>query len=153
MTERQITVRFRTSHVRVARSQECSQDSGRQRTEPHPDRATGSVLVLPPSAIRELVNSGSTMTRDDRSIEAAVMLRGPITRVDVAASAAVVAVSAVVALMIHRTLTYCSYGGGPPPPCSHPTDYPLAFRLGIVAAGLAIAGLVVVIRHRGRVTK
>jgi hypothetical protein len=81
-------------------------------------------------------------------------LRGPMTRVDVAASLIIIiAVSVAAAFMIHRTLTYCSYGGGPPPPCSHPTDYPLAFRLGIVAAGLVIAALVILIRHRQRVTK
>ena len=74
-----------------------------------------------------------------------------MTRFHVAAGV-IVALSIVVALMIHRTLSYCSYGGGPPPPCSHPTDYPLAFRLGIVAAGLVIAGLTVVIHHRRRVT-
>ena len=76
-----------------------------------------------------------------------------MTALDVAISAVVVAVSIIVAVMIHRTLNFCSYGGGAPPPCSHPTDYPLAFRLGIVAAGLVIAGLAVVIHHRRRVTK
>jgi hypothetical protein len=86
-------------------------------------------------------------------METAMKLKGPMTRVDVAAILIITAVSVAVALMIHRTLTYCSYPGGPPPPCSHPTDYPLAFRLGIVAAGLVIAALVVLIRHRRRVTK
>ena len=93
------------------------------------------------------------MTGDNCSKEAAVNLRGPITRVEIAASVVVVAIAVVVAFMIHRALSYCSYGGGPPPRCSHPTDYPLAFRLAIVAAGLVIAGLSVVIRHRRRVTK
>ncbi len=75
-------------------------------------------------------------------------LRDQVAPIDVAASVIVVAVSAVVAFIVHRTLVYCSYGGGPPPPCSHPTDYPLAFRLGIMGVGLVIAGLIVLIRHR-----
>ena len=78
--------------------------------------------------------------------------RGLVTPFDVAISSVVVAASMIVAFMIHRTLTYCSYLAGPPPPCSHPTDYPLAFRLGIVGAGLVIAGLILLVRRR-RVTK
>ena len=74
-------------------------------------------------------------------------LRGRVSRFDVAASVIIVAIAVVVAFVIHRTLNYCSYGGGPPPPCSHPTDYPLSLRLGIVAAGTIAAGLLVVIRH------
>jgi hypothetical protein len=93
------------------------------------------------------------MTGNDRSVEAAMKLRGPRTRIDVAASVIVVAISVVVTFMIHRTLNYCSFLGGPSPPCSHPTDYPLIFRLGIVGAGFVVAGLIVVIHHRGRVTK
>jgi hypothetical protein len=77
-----------------------------------------------------------------------VKVRCHLAPIDVAASVSVVAVSAVVAFIVHRTLIYCSYGGGPPPPCSHPTDYPLAFRLGIVGVGLVIAGLIVLIRRR-----
>src|SRR6266704_5702335 len=42
---------------------------------------------------------------------------------------------------------------GPPPPCSHPTDYPTALRLGVVAAGIIVAGLIIAIgryAHRRR---
>jgi hypothetical protein len=64
-------------------------------------------------------------------------------KVPVAAASLVVAASVLVAFMIHRTLVYCSYlGGEPPPPCSRPTDYPLSLRLGIVAAGLVVAALI-----------
>jgi len=88
----------------------------------------------------------------DDLIEATVKLRDHVAPIDVAASVIVVAASALVAFMIHRTLTHCSYLAGPPPPCSHPTDYPLAFRLGILGAGLVAAGLILLIRSR-RVTK
>jgi hypothetical protein len=65
----------------------------------------------------------------------------------------VVAASIVLAIVIHRPLLYCSSPGGPPPPYSHPVDYPRALRLGIVAAGFILGGLIIAIgryahRHR-----
>lgn len=93
---------------------------------------------------------GADLAKDD----AAVKLRRLTRRVEVLVSLAVVAASVVLAVVLHRTLVYCSYlGGQPPPPCSHPTDYPMALRLGIVAAGLIIGGLIVAIgryAHRRR---
>jgi len=86
--------------------------------------------------------------------DAVVDLRGKMKRVDVMSGLTLIAASIVVAIVIRRTLSYCSYDGGPPPPCSHPTDYPMTLRLGIVAAGLVVAGLSIAIRryahrHRG----
>jgi hypothetical protein len=74
-------------------------------------------------------------------------------RIDIMGGLPVVAASIVLALVIHRSLLYCSYPGGPPP-CSHPVDYPMALRLGIVAAGFILGGLIIAIgryahRHRG----
>jgi hypothetical protein len=74
-------------------------------------------------------------------------------KVAVAAASLTVVASVLVAIMIHRTLIYCSYlGGQPPPPCSRPTDYPLSPRLGIVAGGILISALIIVaermLRHR-----
>lgn len=72
-------------------------------------------------------------------------------RIDVMAGLPVAAASIVLAMAIHRTLVYCSYPGGPPPPCSQPVDYPMALRLGIVAAGFIAAGLIIAIsRHAHR---
>ncbi|MHB1433823.1 MAG: hypothetical protein ACYCVZ_17135 [Streptosporangiaceae bacterium] len=73
--------------------------------------------------------------------------RLPFNRIDAVIGLIVVAGAVAAAIMIHRPLTYCSYLGGPPPPCAHPTDYPLALRLGIVAAGLVTAALIASIRH------
>ncbi len=75
-------------------------------------------------------------------------------RIDIMGGLPVVAASIVLAIVIHRPLLYCSYPGGPPPPCSHPVDYPMALRLGIVAAGFILGGLIIAIgryahRHRG----
>jgi hypothetical protein len=75
-------------------------------------------------------------------------------RIDIMGGLPVVAASIVLAIVIHRPLLYCSYLGGPPPPCSHPVDYPMALRLGIVAAGFILGGLIIAIgryahRHRG----
>lgn len=83
----------------------------------------------------------------------AVDLKALRARVDVIVGLAVVAVSIVLAIVLHRTLVACSYIGGPPPPCAHPTDFPIIFRLGIVAAGLLAAGLIITTRwliHRHR---
>ena len=66
------------------------------------------------------------------------------TRIAVLTGLAAVLASIIVAIAIDRTLTYCSYlGGQPPPPCSRPTDYSLGLRLGIVAAGLVAAALII----------
>jgi hypothetical protein len=92
---------------------------------------------------------GADLAKDD----AAVKLRRLTGRVEVLVSLAVVGASVVLAVVLHRTLVYCSYLGGPPPPCSHPMDYPMALRLGIVAAGLITGGLIVAIgryAHRRR---
>jgi hypothetical protein len=75
-------------------------------------------------------------------------------RIDIMGGLPVVAASIVLATAIHRPLLYCSYPGGPPPPCSHPMDYPMALRLGIMAAGFILGGLIIAIgmyahRHRG----
>ena len=78
---------------------------------------------------------------------------GPGRRIDALAGLPVVAASIVLATVIHRTLVYCSYARGQPPPCSHPADYPMALRLAIVAAGFIAAGLVIAIgryAHRRR---
>jgi len=75
-------------------------------------------------------------------------------RIAVIAGSIITAGSIVAAIAIHRTLIYCSYlGGQPAPPCSHPTDYPLDLRIGIVAAGLIVAAVTILVgggiwRHR-----
>jgi len=66
-------------------------------------------------------------------------------RTDIMSGLPVVAASIVLAMVIHRPLIYCSYPGGRPPPCSLPVDYPLALRLGIVAAGFILGGLIIAI--------
>lgn len=66
------------------------------------------------------------------------------------AAVLVAAASITTAVLIHRTLSYCSYGGGPPPPCSRPADYPLDLRLGIAAGGLLIAALILTLRRQSR---
>ncbi len=68
-------------------------------------------------------------------------------RIDAVIGLIVVAGAVLAAIMIHRPLIYCSYIGGPPPPCAHPTDYPLSLRLGIVAAGLLTAALIASVHH------
>ena len=76
-------------------------------------------------------------------------------RIDIMGGLPVIAASIVLAILLHRTgLASCSYIGAPPPPCSHPVDYPMALRLGIVPAGFILGGLIIAIgryahRHRG----
>ncbi len=75
-------------------------------------------------------------------------------RVDVMVALAVIAASIVVAIVIHRRVVYCSYIGPVPPRGCITTDYPMTLRLGIVAGGLVVAGLITAIRrcqhrHRG----
>jgi hypothetical protein len=76
-------------------------------------------------------------------------------RINIMVGLPVVAASILLAIVIHRPLSYCSYPGelGAPPPCSRPVDYPMALRLGIVAAGFIVAGLIIAIgryAHRRR---
>jgi hypothetical protein len=61
----------------------------------------------------------------------------------VVAASLVVAASVVVSVMIHRPLITCSRLAGSAVPCPQ-HDYPLVLRLGIVAAGLVVAVLVVI---------
>ncbi len=75
-------------------------------------------------------------------------------RVDVIVGLAVIALSIVVATVIHRPVVHCSYIGAVPPRGCITTDYPMTLRLGIVAAGLVAAGVIIAIRryaqrHRG----
>jgi hypothetical protein len=77
-------------------------------------------------------------------------VRGLATRIDLVIAAAAVAASILVALTIHRTfrLSSCQIA-----PCPRTAGYPWTVRLAVVAAGLAVAGLVIAIRsytHRGR---
>ena len=76
----------------------------------------------------------------------------PGRRIEVVVALAIVAASIVTAVVIHKQ-NYCIYHGPPGvpnPPCP---GYPMAFRLGIVAAGFIVAGLIVAIggyAHRRR---
>jgi hypothetical protein len=64
-------------------------------------------------------------------------------RAAVVLAALVAAASVIVAIVIHRPINACSYlGGQPPPPCPQ-HDYSLGLRLGIVAGGLLVAGLII----------
>jgi len=75
-------------------------------------------------------------------------------RIDVIVGLAVVAASIVTAIVIHRPAVYCSYPwSGPPPPGCVTLDYSMTLRLGIVIAGLIVAGLIITIgsySHRRR---
>jgi hypothetical protein len=99
---------------------------------------------------RPSVQDDAVLARDD----AVVDLKSPTRRADVMVGLAVIAASIVVAIVIHRPVVYCSYIGPVPPRGCITTDYPMTLRLGIVAAGLSIAGLIIAIRryqhrHRG----
>jgi hypothetical protein len=96
----------------------------------------------------------SKMAPSWRIDDAVVDLRSPIKRVDVMVALAVIGASIVVAIVIHRPVVLCSYIGPVPPRGCITTDYPMTLRLGIVAAGLVVAGLITAIRryqhrHRG----
>jgi Domain of unknown function (DUF1707) len=75
-------------------------------------------------------------------------------RIDVLVGLAMAAASIVLALVIHRPVTYCSYPGpGAPPPGCITSDYSVTLRIGIVVAGLIAAGLIIAIgrsAHRRR---
>ena len=77
-------------------------------------------------------------------------------RIEVMGGLAVVAASIVMTIVIHRPVIHCSYigyiGTGPPPGCIT-SDYPMSLRVGIVIAGLMVAGLIIAIgghAHRRR---
>jgi hypothetical protein len=68
-------------------------------------------------------------------------------RMDVVVGLAVVAASVVTAIVIHhRPVSKCSYPWrGPPPPGCISWDYSMTLRVGIVVAGLIVAGFIITI--------
>jgi hypothetical protein len=67
-------------------------------------------------------------------------------RIDVLVGLAVTAASIVMAIVIHRPVTYCSYPGpGAPPPGCITSDYPMTLRAGIVVAGFIVALLIIAV--------
>jgi hypothetical protein len=65
-------------------------------------------------------------------------------RIDVMVGLAVVAASIVLAIVIHRPVTHCSYPGpGAAPPGCNTSDYSMTLRVGIFVAGIIVAGIII----------